>query len=128
MSEDRNYDEWQVEFDATMKPTPVDSEQRLHSLEQRIGEMLGSDPVCMGRVSWSAVQAIAALTGTGEEPSVVWETFNDSSYYDMWCVREAGERRFGHSFHLVNGDEARGLVKLLNRLAMRAAGKGNSDV
>ncbi len=45
---------------------------------------------------------------------MTWECFADRAYFDMWCVREVGNRRFGESFHLVNGDEARGLVALLN--------------
>lgn len=43
-----------------------------------------------------------------------WEAFADPAYFDMWCVREVGERRFGHGFHLVNADEAHGLCDLLN--------------
>jgi hypothetical protein len=48
---------------------------------------------------------------------VRWETFRDESYYDMWCVRPVGERRFGHSFHLINGDEAKGLCEFLETQA-----------
>ena len=46
-----------------------------------------------------------------------WETFSDASYYDMWCVRPVGERNFGHGFHLMNGDEAKGLCELLEAQA-----------
>jgi hypothetical protein len=49
-----------------------------------------------------------------------WETFSDPAYFNMWCVRPEGERRFNHVFHLVNGDEARGLVELLNASAIEA--------
>lgn len=45
---------------------------------------------------------------------MAWECFSDPAYYDMWCVREVGNRNFREGFHLVNGDEARGLVALLN--------------
>ena len=53
--------------------------------------------------------------------SVQWECFSDAAYFDMWCVREVGERRFGHGFHLVNGDEAKGLCDLLNSTICREA-------
>lgn len=43
-----------------------------------------------------------------------WECFADRSYFDMWCVRQVGERDFRRSFHLVNADEAQGLCDLLN--------------
>ena len=48
---------------------------------------------------------------------MTWETFSDAAYFDMWCVREKGERRFGHGFHLVNGDEAKALAELLTNLS-----------
>lgn len=48
-----------------------------------------------------------------------WECFCDTSYFDMWCVRKVGERRFGHGFHLVNGDQAQGLCDLLSKQADR---------
>lgn len=43
-----------------------------------------------------------------------WECFQDASYYDMWCVRQAHNRTFGHGFHLVNGEEAARLRDHLN--------------
>ncbi len=46
-----------------------------------------------------------------------WECLRDSSYYDMWLVRQVGDRQFGQGFHLVNGDEATALCDLLNRRA-----------
>ena len=52
---------------------------------------------------------------------VKWETFRDEAYYDMWCVRPTGERRFEHGFHLVNGDEAKGLCRLIEQQAARIA-------
>lgn len=53
-----------------------------------------------------------------------WECFQDASYYDMWCVRQAHDRMFGRGFHLVNGDEAAGLRDLLNT---RATDHPNAD-
>lgn len=47
-----------------------------------------------------------------------WECFRDASYYDMWCVRQKSERRFGHGFHLVNGGEAEVLCRILNKCAV----------
>lgn len=55
-------------------------------------------------------------------PSDAWETFSDPSYFDMWCVRRSDERVFGQGFHLVNGDEAKELCALLNRLSTRNGG------
>ena len=49
-------------------------------------------------------------------PEDAWETFHDHSYFDMWCVRKVGEREFGRGFHLMNGDEGKGLCDLLNTL------------
>lgn len=46
-----------------------------------------------------------------------WECFVDHSYYDMWAVRQVGEIAFNSTFHLVNGDEAKALVALLNSTA-----------
>jgi len=51
---------------------------------------------------------------TPNPTSKAWETFRDPAYYEMHCVRQVGERRFGHGFHLVNGDEAQVLTDLLN--------------
>lgn len=47
----------------------------------------------------------------------VWECFQDSSYYDMWCVRQVGDRTFGSGFHLMRGEEATALRDLLNQRA-----------
>jgi hypothetical protein len=43
-----------------------------------------------------------------------WETFCDASYYHLWCVRRAGDRRFGSGFHVNDSEEALELVRLLN--------------
>ena len=49
-----------------------------------------------------------------ELTALAWECFSDAAYYDMWCVRQIGERTFGQGFHLVNGDEAKALCDMLN--------------
>lgn len=59
----------------------------------------------------------AMLEGFGGDGVTEWECFCDAGYFDMWCVREVGERRFGYGFHLVNGDEAQGLCDHLNEQA-----------
>ncbi len=43
-----------------------------------------------------------------------WECFQDASYFDMWCVRQVHDRKFGNGFHLVQGEEAAALRDLLN--------------
>jgi hypothetical protein len=48
--------------------------------------------------------------------SADWETFCDSSYFDLWRVRRKNERGFNDGYHLQNGEEAKALVELLNRL------------
>lgn len=53
-------------------------------------------------------------------PMSSWECFSDRSYFDMWCVREVGERDFRRSFHLFSGDEAKGLCELLNSAKVQA--------
>ena len=45
-----------------------------------------------------------------------WETFCDISYFDLWRVRRKNERGFNDGYHLQNGEEAKALVELLNRL------------
>jgi hypothetical protein len=47
-----------------------------------------------------------------------WETFCDSSYFDLWRVRRKNERGFNDGYHLQNGEEAKALVELLNRVEM----------
>lgn len=49
-----------------------------------------------------------------------WETFCDTSYYDMWCVRPVGEREFGVGFHLMNQREAATLAITLTALDAQA--------
>lgn len=52
------------------------------------------------------------------QPAVMthWECFRDAAYYDLWAVRPADERRWGHCFHVQTREEADGLVELLNEL------------
>lgn len=52
---------------------------------------------------------------------VAWECFCDRSYYDMWCVRQVGQRTFGEGFHLVSGGEAQALCDMLNATPQPAA-------
>ena len=47
-------------------------------------------------------------------PEDAWETFRDHSYFDLWCVRRVGARKFGQGFHLMNGIEGKALCDLLN--------------
>lgn len=47
-----------------------------------------------------------------------WETFCDSSYFDLWRVRRKNERGFNDGYHLQNEKEAKALVELLNRVEM----------
>ena len=37
-----------------------------------------------------------------------YEIFSDSSYYDMWCVRNTNDRRFDSpmSFHFIERNDA----------------------
>jgi hypothetical protein len=46
-------------------------------------------------------------------PQSKWEYFCDRSYYDMWCVRKIGEKRFGFCFHVPTQYEAKELSELL---------------
>jgi len=50
-----------------------------------------------------------------------WEYFQDSSYYDMFCVRRKNERQFGKGFHLPNSEEAKQLCSLLNELTVSSS-------
>jgi len=53
----------------------------------------------------------------GRRPAVSeWETFCDPCYYDLWRVRRKNERGFNDGYHIHNGEEARALVELLNKL------------
>jgi hypothetical protein len=53
-----------------------------------------------------------------------WECFCDKSYYGMYAVREVGETRWGHCFHVAAREEAEGLRDLLNELHCRCASCG----
>jgi hypothetical protein len=48
--------------------------------------------------------------------SADWETFCDTCYFDLWRVRRKNERGFNDGYHLQNGEEAKALVELLNRV------------
>jgi hypothetical protein len=45
-----------------------------------------------------------------------WECFSDAGYFDMWCVRPVGSRKFGEGFHVINEANARPLCDFLNRI------------
>ena len=47
-----------------------------------------------------------------------WETFFDSSYFDMWVVRKKDDKNFNSPliFHLLKRREAETLCNLLNEL------------
>jgi len=47
---------------------------------------------------------------------MAWESFLDESYYGQWAVREVGEQRWGHCFHLPSREEADGLRDVLNQM------------
>lgn len=46
-----------------------------------------------------------------------WECFRDLAYYDMWCVRKVGERRFEFGYHVSSEGEARALCEELTLLS-----------
>jgi len=50
-----------------------------------------------------------------QEP-VAWECFLDPAYYDMWAIRQTGNRNFEETIHVVNGKEAKHLCAWLNSL------------
>jgi hypothetical protein len=50
-----------------------------------------------------------------QEP-VAWECFLDPAYYDMWAIRQTGNRNFEETIHVVNGKEAKQLCSWLNSL------------
>jgi hypothetical protein len=45
-----------------------------------------------------------------------WETYCDECYYHLWRVRRKNERGFNDGYHVHNGQEAKALVDLLNKL------------
>ena len=53
-----------------------------------------------------------------------WECFYDECYYGLWAVREVGEKRWGHCFHVQTKEESEGLRDLLNELSS----KPNADL
>jgi len=53
-----------------------------------------------------------------------WECFCDESYYGLWAVREVGEKRWGHCFHVQTKEEGEGLRDLLNELSSKPNTKG----
>lgn len=56
-------------------------------------------------------------------PAPKWECFKDRAYYDFWCVRMVGDRKFGLGFHLANEDEAKALANLLEQNKVGSYGK-----
>lgn len=59
--------------------------------------------------------------GLGAEPGpkvrADWEMFSDTSYYDMWAVREVGDRSFESPrlFHFVFKEDAEAFKALLEK-------------
>jgi hypothetical protein len=49
-----------------------------------------------------------------------WECFCDECYYHLWAVREVGEKRWGHCFHVQTQQEGEGLRDLLNELSQES--------
>ncbi len=54
-----------------------------------------------------------------DKPSEVspdYEIFCDSSYYDMWCVRNTNDRRFDSptSFHFIKNEDAKKFLELIS--------------
>lgn len=46
-----------------------------------------------------------------------WEIYSDPSYYDMWAVREVGDRDFNSPrlFHFITYEEAKQFKALLEK-------------
>lgn len=91
------------------------------------GDMEGNDWRILRNICPSTA-AVATLRDKYEEllkrePTthidMVWEYFCDRSYYDQWAVREQGERRWGHCFHVPSLEEAKGLAEVLNEKSMK---------
>ena len=74
----------------------------------------GSFPVAALRQLSGALNVLEPYGTRADGQTVRYEHFRDVSYYDMWAVREAGERRWGHCFHLPSEAEAKALCELLN--------------
>lgn len=75
----------------------------------------------------STIEALRKLDPNGRREPRRWEYFRDPGYYDMYAVRPVGEKRWGHCFHLVNHDEAKGLAELLTELSLPGR-SGTHDV
>lgn len=54
-------------------------------------------------------------------PTPIYETFCDTSYYDQWCVRRVGEKRWGYCYHVPSKEEAEGLMDTLSMLERELA-------
>jgi len=65
-----------------------------------------------GAASQSNPQAVSSIAAI---PSA-WEYFCDVGYFDMWCVRQVGSRKFGEGFHVINERSARELCDYLNEV------------
>lgn len=50
-----------------------------------------------------------------DTPCKDWELFSDDSYYDLWCVRNTGDRSFNSplSFHFVEKKDAEDFLRLV---------------
>lgn len=55
-----------------------------------------------------------------------YEMFIDRAYYDMWAVREIGERDFNKSFHFGSEQEALQLIEYFRKIKAKAANKEQS--
>ena len=53
----------------------------------------------------------------------MWECFCDIGYFEMWAVRQIGDRSFNSQrlFHVPSKEEAEALRDLLNEMSMVAA-------
>ena len=79
-------------------------------------EALETPSLSRGDPRLKAIQACKeALAQPAKEP-VVWECFLDSAYYDMWAIRQTGNRNFEETIHVINGKEAKHLCAWLNSL------------
>lgn len=84
-------------------------------------------------LAWRAWQAALATAQPEAKPEGVdaWECFMDVGYFDLWCVRPRGSRKFGEGFHVVRKEEAHALRDTLNsyvaqRHTRQAQGGGES--
>ena len=65
-----------------------------------------------------ALEDISKMETTSQpaQEPVAWECFSDAAYYDMWAIRQIGNRNFDETIHVVNGKEAKHLCAWLNSL------------